>query len=226
MGKIILTLFFVFNFTMQFCGQNPELGNSKIDLKTFSVKFNVNDFYKNQIETHKKSLEFYSQGKTKEAFSKELLKDYKFVENVDTLSIDKDKYLLLYLMKGMDTKDTLATFGSIRFQKLDMITNEKKYFQSLRATSWAYKDNKKNFNNLKNELQNTYGNPKIIVETFEHGEYYEWVTKDFVVNLTVDIDEESDGKISFATKLYLTDKNEYEKLKSNVFGKTKYYWIY
>ena len=152
---IVLTLFFVFIFTIQSCGQNPELGKTTIDLKTFSTKFNVNDFYKSQIEIHKKSLELYSHGKTKEAFSRELLKNYKFVENIDTLSIDKEKYLLLYIMRGMGTKDTLATFGNIQFQKLDMIANEKNEFQSLRATSWAYKDNKKNFNTLKKYLWKT-----------------------------------------------------------------------
>ena len=223
---IVLTLFFVFIFTIQSCGQNPELGENKIDLKTFSVKFNVNGFYKNQIETHKKSLELYSQGKTKDAFSKELLKNYKFVENIDTLSIDKDKYMLMYIMRGMDTKDTLATFGNIRFQKLDMISNEKNEFQSLRATSWTYNDKKNNFNTLKDELQNIHGKPNVIKETFEHGEYYQWTTKDFVVSLTVDKNEERNENMSYSAQLYLTAKSEYENLTDKLIGKTKYYWIY
>ena len=51
----------------------------------------LSNIISSQIEIHKKSLELYSHGKTKEAFSRELLKNYKFVENIDTLSIDKEK---------------------------------------------------------------------------------------------------------------------------------------
>ncbi|WP_118976081.1 hypothetical protein [Taibaiella koreensis] len=221
-----LSLLFIFIFAIPVCGQHPELGKKIIDLKTFSVKFNVYEFYKNQIETHQKSLALYSQRKTKEAFSEELLKDYKFLENIDTLFVDNNIYLLLYEMKGMNTKDTLATFEGIRFQKLDMAANDKNEFQSLRATSETYKDDKKNFYALKHKLENVYGKPQIIEETLQHGEYYEWVTDDFIINLTLGKDEGENGVMSFPAKLYLTKKSEYENLKANFIGKSKYYWIY
>lgn len=217
-----VSLLFIFIFSFQSRGQNPELGKDIIDLETFSIKFNVNDFYKSQIKTHKKSRALYARGKTEQAFSEELLKDHKSVENLDTLHLDSNKYLLLYEMKGMATKDTLATYGNVRFQRLDMVTNEKNKFQSLRAISSTYKDDKKNFNALKDILEKSYGKPQIIKETFEHKEYYEWTTEELVISLIL----KSDGNTDFDSNLYLTDKREYENLKSNLIGKTKYYWIY
>lgn len=216
-----LSFLIVFMLAIHSYAQSPELGNDKIDLKAFSPKFNVNGFYSNQIKTHKKSVSLYAQGKTKDALSKELLKDYRGVENADTLHISDNKYLVFYLMKTMRTKDTLATFENIRFQKLDMVANDKNEFQSLRATSWAYKNGKKNFNSLKYKLETLYGNPQIIEEKSQHEEYYEWATTEFIVSLTLDKDED----MNFSTKLYLTRKSEYENFKANVIGKTKYYWI-
>lgn len=223
MKKLItLSFLFVFMLAIPSYAQSPELGKDKIDLKAFSLKFNVNDFYKNQIKTHKKSVSLYAQGKTKDALSKELLKDYRGVENTDTLHIGDNKYLVFYLMKTMRTKDTLATFENITFQKLDMVANDRNEFQSLRATSWAYKQGKKNFDALKYKLENFYGKPLIIGQKFQHEEYYEWAAPEFIVSLTLDKDED----MNFITKLYLTSKSEYENFKANVIGKTKYYWIY
>ncbi|MFC6267837.1 hypothetical protein [Frigoriflavimonas asaccharolytica] len=221
-----LSILFVFIFTMKSCAQNPELGKDIIDLKTFPISFNANDFYKNQIKIHKKSRELLSQGKFEESVSDELLKNYKFVEKIDTLSIDDNVPLLYYGMEGMATKDTLAIFEGIKFEKIEMFTNISNVFQSLRAISYAYKDGKKNFNTLKQKLEIEYGKPKIIKENLEHKEYYEWTTEDLVINLILNVEDEKDNDKSFVAELYLTNKKEYENFKNNVIGKTKYYWFY
>lgn len=226
MKKIIeLSVLFTLIFTIKSCGQNPELGKDKIDLKSFSLKFNANDFYKDQIVNYNKSKELLSQGKFEESVSDELLKNYKFVESIDTLLMKDKNPMLHYGMKGMATKDTLATFDDIRFQKIEMFTDKANIFQSLRAISYTYKDGMKNFNSLKEQLEMAYGKPLIVKANSNHKEYYEWKTKDLVFNLILKVEVEKDGKQSSIADLYLTKKSEYEYFKTNVIGKTKYYWF-
>ncbi|MGJ8549062.1 hypothetical protein [Winogradskyella wichelsiae] len=219
MKKILtLLIFFAFLFSS---AQNPELGKTKINLKNFPLQIDVHHFYKEQIETYNKSLELYNQGKTDEAYSNKLLKNYKNVEGIDTLYIADSEYLLLYEMQGMETKDTLATFGDIKFEQLNMISNNDNEFQSLRAVSFSYKDDKKNFKALKTVLEKEYGSPKLI-KTNE-SEIYRWLDKDFIMLITLVTQKENDIETYYYANYFLINRNESDKLKTN-FKKISGYW--
>ncbi|SFW61479.1 hypothetical protein [Cellulophaga fucicola] len=219
MRKILL-LCILFSFLFS-CSQNIELGKNKIDLKKFPLKIDVHYFYKEQIETHKKSLELYSQGKIDEAYSNELLKNYKSVESIDTLHIKDNEYLLLYEMQGMQTKDTLATFGNIKFEQLNMISNNENEFQSLRAVSFSYKDDKNNFKELIKALETEYGSPEIIKAN--ESEIYKWSNKDFIVLITLVIQKENDIDSYYNSNYFLIKRSESNKLKTH-FPKISGYW--
>ncbi|QCE40360.1 hypothetical protein [Psychroserpens sp. NJDZ02] len=214
----LLFTFFTFLFS---CAQNIELGKTKIDLKKFPLNIDVHYFYKEQIETYNKSLELYDQGKTDEAYSNELLKNYKGVEGIDTLHIKDSEYLLIYEMQGMQTKDTLATFGNIKFEQLNMISNNDNEFQSLRAESFSYKDDKKNFKDLITVLETEYGSPTVFKAN--ESEIYKWSNKDIIVLITLVIQTENDIESYYYSNFFLIKRSESNKLKRD-FSKISGYW--
>ena len=218
--KKIPLLLIIFNLLFSYA-QSPELGKTKINLKNFSLKTDVNHFYKEQIETYNKYLELYRQGTPTEAQLNALLKNYKSVEGIDSLYISSSNYLLLYEMQGMETKDTLATFEDIKFEQLNMISNNDNEFQSLRAVSFSYKDDKNNFKELKTVLETEYGSPEII-ETNE-SKMYKWCDKDFIRLITLVIETENDIETYYKANYFLINRSESEKLKEN-FPKISGYW--
>lgn len=218
MKKTPLLLIFAFLFS---CAQNPKLGKDKINFKKFSLKIDVHAFYEEQIEIYKKIMASYDQGNTDESYLNTLLENYKSVERIDTLHTANNEYLLLYEMQGMETKDTLATFGAIKFEQLDMISNNEHEFQSLRAISFSYKDNRKNFEMLKRELAIEYGSPEII-KTSER-EVYKWVDENFITLITLDIEKEDDVEAYYNAVYFLINRKKSDKLKIS-FPNISGYW--
>lgn len=221
--KNLILFIFVFASVM-FSAQYLELGKDKINLETFKMPFDVNGFYKKQLGLSKEMTELFDQDKMDTPAYDKLLKQYKFVEGIKTIDVSDTKKLLLYEMKATNTKDTLAYFGNVKFQKLEMISNQKNEFQSLRAESFSYKDEKKNFENLKNILVKRFGNPqKIDSDNFAEKEYFLWKTKDFVYILSLKIETEKDVPKYYYSDLYIIDGKNFEDLKTS-FGKIPMYW--
>ncbi|WP_300671157.1 hypothetical protein [Soonwooa sp.] len=216
-----LVLIFV---SLTFSAQHLELGKDKINLESFKMPFDVNSFYKKQFELNKKTLELMEKDKMETPMFDKLMKQYKFVDGITTIDVSDTKKLLLYEMKATNTRDTLAYFGNVKFQKLEMISNQKNEFLSLRAVSNSFNDNKKNYEHLKSLLVNKFGNPqKIDSENFVEKEYFQWKTKDFVYILSLKIETENDVLKYYYSDLYLISAKDYENLKAN-FGKIPVYW--
>ncbi|SKB59442.1 hypothetical protein SAMN05660477_00098 [Soonwooa buanensis] len=221
--KNIIRIIVVFASVM-FSAQHLELGKDKINLENFKMPFDVNSFYKKQLELNKKTTELLEQDKMDTPAYDKLLKQYKFVEGIKTIDVSDTKKLLLYEMKSINTKDTLAFFGNVKFQKLEMISNQKNEFQSLRAVSFSYKDNKKNYEHLKNILVKKFGNPqKIDSDNFAEKEYFLWKTKDFVYILSLKIETEKDVPKYYYSDLYIINGENFEDLKMS-FNKIYNYW--
>jgi hypothetical protein len=196
-------------FSMLMIGcNNPDLGKDKINLEKFNLNFNVEKYYAKEMDKEqqytKRKEELLQQVRANkglkqdfDAMDKELsaLNDFHWIE-VDTLYNDPGNYIKSkenpigrkFDMRGWSSKDQLANYQKMDFEKIDMLQDLKGNFIALVALN-EY-ENEENFKQLLKYLEQKHGKASVKKEDF-FGPYYiyYWELPDRVLAISSKFDD-------------------------------------
>ncbi|MDR2272055.1 MAG: hypothetical protein LBF27_14210 [Sphingobacterium sp.] len=171
----------------------PQLGKQLVNLETFDLNFDVDRFYSPEIETAK----LYSAqrdeilaGKKEEEFGDKLIDPWSFETiAVDSVFVDdifapsKQLVGLQYNMKSHTLGDSLALYGNMHFEGLNMMRSKEGNFMALVATK--ENENEEAFRTLLARLEKKYGKAKITEKDFFGGyNVYSWQLQDRLIAIS------------------------------------------
>lgn len=203
----VITLLFVFIFTLQSCGQTSELGKDNLNLEKFDLNFSVAKFYANEIEKEKKFeeqkdlvIEKIGEKRHTEKEIEELDKvlstfnDFKWIK-IDTVRSGDDFYGttgkpigIQYNMRSWSPKDSMVHYENMHFEKINMMKNFDDDFIALVATNESKDEN--DFKQLLSQIEKKKGKAKVLKNEF-FGSYYVyfWELKDRLLAISSKYDD-------------------------------------
>ncbi|MCL5247479.1 hypothetical protein M4I21_16785 [Cellulophaga sp. 20_2_10] len=171
-----------------------KIGKDKLDLENFSLSFNVDDFYADEIAKEKtyesQIVQIYNDEKKEEDFGDDLVTMWDFFSiTTDTIHIghfydDKKNDIvgIDYTMGSWRVNDSLAYYNKMYFEKINIMKTSDDDFIALAATNESY--GVENFENLLRYITSKHGEPKITEDISGYYYLYSWLIDNNLVAIT------------------------------------------
>jgi len=177
---------------------NPGIGEDVLNLETFDLNFSVEKFYAPYLAKAKQysvQREQILNGKKEADFGDKYIDPWSF-ESIVIDSVFKDdnssKKLigLQYNMKSWTEGDSIAQYGPMTFEALNMMRDTDGKFMALVATNQSQDEDP--FKLLLAEIEKKYGKAKIIEDEFFGGYYvYRWQLPDRLLAISSKYNDKS-----------------------------------
>lgn len=206
---------------------HPKLDGQTLDLENFNLNFDVDEFYSPTIEKAKLysvQQEEIIAGKQEQDFGDKLIDPWSFETiAIDSVFVDnifassKQLVGLQYNMKSWAQGDSLAQYGKMCFEAINMMRTKEGQFMALVASN--QNEGEELFKQLVAEIERTHGKPKVTDQDF-FGNYkvYSWQLEDRLLAISSKYNDKSNElKLAFDLDSMKADTTKRPSIDTKLF---------
>ncbi|HWV73016.1 MAG TPA: hypothetical protein VN040_14945 [Pseudosphingobacterium sp.] len=206
---------------------SPQLGKQAVNLETFDLNFDVNKFYAPSLEKAKlygEQRDAILSGKDEKEFGDKLVDPWSFETiAIDSVFVDdifapvKQLVGLQYNMKSHTLEDSLALYGNMHFEGLNMMRREDGEFMALVASN--QNEGPGPFQQLLADIEKKHGKAKVSNEDFFGGyKVYSWQLADRLLAISSkNNDKSNELKLALDLDSMTVDTTKHPSIDTKLF---------